>query len=850
MRPLPLFCVLVASFEMLAAGPADDAVKLPDPWLGVSVVAKRADVRAKDDHGNVVKGPLPAVCNVAKVDGYRLALRFPAPRSLEEQPDGYRLALRFPAPRSLEEQPIAWVAKDDVVRRDGAEAYFSEQIRTKPTAFAFRSRAMVRGTYNNGPAIPANVRDDSLSDLNEAIRLDPTDGLAFQYRSTRWLLKNDYDRALADNAEALRLLAGDDVWRDRVRQMRAYLYLRKGDEAQFFAEYEKILLDLDEDDPDRRSETIRQRAFVLSMQGKTDRALVDYGEALKITGVSLKAKVATLTTRASLHVRMEKVDLALADLDEAIRLCPADARWKAYPLRQRAAILANMKKETDRALADVDEAIRVDPTDTSAQTNRGDLLKAKGDIPGAIAAYSRVLSELPSASVYQKRAQAYAEMKDYDRAIADYDGLVHLSPNWPNVHLLRGEARFNKGDYDGASADFDEAIKRKPTSAGAFLYRGRAFHAKGDYDRAIANYSEAIRFDPNDKWGHFNRASARYSAGDPGTAVADYTEAIRLDPQFAKAHAWRGRAYQDINRPADAIADFERALEFEPKEEGWVRPHLGDLKLAAKEYDAAISLYTEHLKHVEPYAHIFVCRARARGLKGDHEEALADCDRALEIEPDFDAALYERGNLLRKLGRFDKSLEDLEKLIELLPESPQGHLSRASTLRKLGRREEALAACEKAIQLDPKRSNAYLFRGDSKFDRGLWADALADYDEAIRLEPTNALPHAAKAVALATAYDPKFRDGARAVESANRAIELGGGKDPACLWSLAVAQAEKGDFDAALRAVKSLEDITKVTKPDDPFGAEVPHLRALFRAKTSYRGRTGRVPAIEPGVVD
>ena len=45
----------------------------------------------------------------------------------------------------------------------------------------------------------------ALADLNEAIRLNPTDASAFAWRGRVWRVREDFDKAIADFNEAIRL---------------------------------------------------------------------------------------------------------------------------------------------------------------------------------------------------------------------------------------------------------------------------------------------------------------------------------------------------------------------------------------------------------------------------------------------------------------------------------------------------------------------------------------------------------------------------------------------------------------------------------------------------------------------
>ena len=62
---------------------------------------------------------------------------------------------------------------------------------------------------------------------------------------------------------------------------------------------------------------------------------------------------------------------------------------------------------------------------------------------------------------------------------------------------------------------------------------------------------------------------------------------------------------------------------------------------------------------------------------------------------------------------------------------------------------------------------------------------------------------------LATCPDPRFRDGAAALDFARRAENLGNGKSPEVLRSLAAAQAEMGRFPEALAAARAALELAR-----------------------------------------
>jgi tetratricopeptide (TPR) repeat protein len=120
---------------------------------------------------------------------------------------------------------------------------------------------------------------------------------------------------------------------------------------------------------------------------------------------------------------------------------------------------------------------------------------------------------------------------------------------------------------------------------------------------------------------------------------------------------------------------------------------------------------------------------------GRYEEALADFDRAIELDPEDDWAIISRGQTHRTMGRYAEALADFDRAIELEPESGWAIISRGETYEAMGRYAEALADFDRAIELEPESGWAIANRGETYEAMGRYAEALADFDRAIELDP-------------------------------------------------------------------------------------------------------------------
>jgi tetratricopeptide (TPR) repeat protein len=81
--------------------------------------------------------------------------------------------------------------------------------------------------------------------------------------------------------------------------------------------------------------------------------------------------------------------------------------------------------------------------------------------------------------------------------------------------------------------------------------------------------------------------------------------------------------------------------------------------------DAAIEEFTKAIEIDPSYSYAYYNRALEYYRIGELERSLADYNKAMELEPDNPYWTYERGFLHLKLGYTEKAIIDLERAIEL-----------------------------------------------------------------------------------------------------------------------------------------------------------------------------------------
>lgn len=216
------------------------------------------------------------------------------------------------------------------------------------------------------------------------------------------------------------------------------------------------------------------------------------------------------------------------------------------------------------------------------------------------------------------------------------------------------------------------------------------------------------------------------------------------------------------------------------------------------ETDRAMALFTEAAELNPKLAAPHINRAYAYSAKEEWAAALAAIDLAIALEPGRALLHSDRGVMLLNSGSPDAALVSLNTAIQLDANLGVAYSNRG--MAHLAQRALADAAddFEAAIRLDPGCPIAFNNRGFIKAAQGVPSGAIEDYETAIRLAPDHPNAHKNLAWILATSTDARFRNGAKALAHAQRAIELAAGTKPQWLEILAAAFAECGDFEAAL----------------------------------------------------
>ena len=156
----------------------------------------------------------------------------------------------------------------------------------------------------------------------------------------------------------------------------------------------------------------------------------------------------------------------------------------------------------------------------------------------------------------------------------------------------------------------------------------------------------------------------------------------------------------------------------------------------AGQYQKAIDLYDQAIAR-KPSAEAYWGRCYSLNSIQQPAEALASCNQALALNPNYPEALWSKGNALDQQQRPADALKLYEQVTALKPDFTEAWNNQGVALLRLGRATEAVAALDKATTLNPSFANAWANRGAALWELGDFNKAIASIDKALEIQPDN-----------------------------------------------------------------------------------------------------------------
>jgi serine/threonine-protein kinase len=154
--------------------------------------------------------------------------------------------------------------------------------------------------------------------------------------------------------------------------------------------------------------------------------------------------------------------------------------------------------------------------------------------------------------------------------------------------------------------------------------------------------------------------------------------------------------------------------------------------------DQAIAEFNEAIRLDPQLAAAYSNRGLLLRTKGQLDQAIDDFSRAVQLNPKFTAAYFNRAAAYYDKRDYQKCLEDNNRVIELNPRDATAYNNRGTIYSLRRQIDRAIADFTVAIQINPGYLSAYNNRGNAYIDKNELDEALKDFNLAIKLDAGNA----------------------------------------------------------------------------------------------------------------
>jgi tetratricopeptide (TPR) repeat protein len=408
--------------------------------------------------------------------------------------------------------------------------------------------------------------------------------------------------------------------------------------------------------------------------------------------------------------RLCRYEEALEDYARAVRLEPRRAWLRAVLARAR-----NNLHGGEAGLEDFDRAVRLAPDCGWIRAWRGALLARLGRQKPALADFEAAARLMPwYPFTYSWRGALLNRMGRFSKARRDLDVAIRLDPGYTFSFYERFRALRGLKDYPSAVRDLNRSFTADPK----YTWFGPALKGR-ERAAGLNELAGAVKRHPKEAWLRAWKGHCHLELGSPAAALRDLDQALALEKKSGLIFAWRGRACRDLGRLDEAMTDLARAVRLEP---GLWAAHqvLAEVREARGELEAALVSMTAVTRLAPTTVPYLLSKARLALRLERRKEALADLDRALQLDASYAEARLLKARLRLESGDAAAAAREAEAVLSRPGAPGLAYLIRGLARQKTGDLPGQISDFRRVLVLSPelfseseRRAVAELVRSDN-----------------------------------------------------------------------------------------------------------------------------------------
>ncbi|MBW8002790.1 MAG: sulfatase-like hydrolase/transferase [Planctomycetes bacterium] len=292
--------------------------------------------------------------------------------------------------------------------------------------------------------------------------------------------------------------------------------------------------------------------------------------------------------------------------------------------------------------------------------------------------------------------------------------------------------------------------------------------------------------------------------------------------------------------------------------------YLGTLEYDNQNYQQAIGYFNKFIIHEPNSSKILNNLGLSYGHMGQHEKAMEYFDMALEANPDYVGAHYNKAMWFLQIGKFDEAISELEKAQQSMPldediknalklaidrkkqynaavkaleenaDSAQANYDMAVVYQQQNKKDLAFNHYKKVLEAKPESIELRTSVAIAMFHLGRVESAIEEHYKILDTQPKAFVVLDSAAWILATTEDENSYNPTEALKLAEKACELTGYRVPEFLDTLAAAYAAVGNFDKAIETAQRAGEFANLSNKTNLSNSIYMRLE-LYKKGKAYR---------------
>ncbi|MDQ4123487.1 MAG: tetratricopeptide repeat protein [Acidobacteriota bacterium] len=322
------------------------------------------------------------------------------------------------------------------------------------------------------------------------------------------------------------------------------------------------------------------------------------------------------------------------------------------------------------------EIINQYPLETEAYCRLGRLLAGEGQLEEAVNVLRKgVAIDSEAKDIYNTLGGLLSELNRHEEAISARRRYVALAPEEPNAYDSLGLAYQWQGDYKQAIENYERALELNPKFEIALIHLANVRAQIGQYSEAINLFDKYVQIAPSESErvrGYDNLAAVYLKKGDLDQAEKYARETLKHRKDVVWHSFVLARLRGDLKRANDLerqifdrVPSTDRGARQKRRFESYQRGYIAFINGKA---DEAIAHFKEAVSLPAPIWHIDSfedCLAKAYLELDRLDEAIAEYDRILQLNPNYPLARFHLAQAFERKGLAEKATQNYRLFLQI-----------------------------------------------------------------------------------------------------------------------------------------------------------------------------------------